>query len=215
MIFKTEILNIKHRNTNSILFSCAVDVNLSLENKLGVAIKLALQAGANLGGAYLEGANLKGANLKGANLGGAYLEGANLGGAYLGGAYLGGANLEGANLGGANLEGANLEGAYLGGANLEGAYLGGAYLGGANLEGANLEGAYLSGAGGMVDCGTPHGYRIIIVKHEDGIRIAAGCRWMTFSVGVEYWKNEGSRKALSSPLLEYIKAIAETLGWPL
>ncbi len=36
--------------------------------KLGLAVKWAIKAGANLSGAYLSGANLSGANLSGANL---------------------------------------------------------------------------------------------------------------------------------------------------
>ncbi|MBU9566267.1 pentapeptide repeat-containing protein [Burkholderia multivorans] len=154
-------IEIKHWITGAVLFAHSADVN-----GIEVALKAAIEAGANLRGANLYGANLGGANLGGANLGdanlyganlgdanlrgadlyGADLYGANLGDANLGGANLGDANLGGANLGGANLRGANLRGADLYGANLRGANLRGANLGGANLGGANLGDANLYGA---------------------------------------------------------------------
>ncbi len=81
--------------------------------KLGLAVKWAIKAGANLSGAYLSGANLSRANLWGANLSGANLSRADLSGANLSGADLSGANLSGAYLSGANLSGANLSGANL------------------------------------------------------------------------------------------------------
>ncbi|MBT0780536.1 pentapeptide repeat-containing protein [Paracoccus sp. pheM1] len=117
---------IKSRRTRSVIFTAEIeaDESASASIKLGLAVKVAVKARANLGGAYL-------------------------GGAYLGGAYLGGANLGGANLGGANLRGANLGDAYLGGAYLGDAYLGGAYLGDAYLGGAYLGGANLNGTCGL------------------------------------------------------------------
>ncbi len=123
---------------------CPEDAPSSI--KLGLAIKWAVSAGANLAGANLAGANLAGAYLAGANLAGAYLAGANLAGANLADANLAGAYLARANLAGANLADANLAGAYLAGANLAGAYLAGANLAGANLAGANLADANLADA---------------------------------------------------------------------
>jgi hypothetical protein len=115
----------------------------------------------------------------------------------------------GANLAGAYLADANLAGAILAGANLAGAYLAGAYLAGADLAGANL-----AGAKSLLDCGTPHGWRIAAVAHEDGIRIAAGCRWFTFAAAVEHWRGRDDRR-LMPPLLAYIKAAVELNGWRL
>ena len=103
---------------------CAEDAPRSV--KLGLAVRWAVRAGANLAGANLAGAYLTRANLTGANLVGADLIGA----------YLTRANLTGANLTEAYLAGADLKGA-----NLTGAYLTGAYLTGANLTGADLTGA--------------------------------------------------------------------------
>jgi len=122
-------IEIKHKLTSEVLFSCEAD-------SLKIAVELAVKAGANLKGANLKGAYLEWANLKGANLKGAYLKGANLKGAYL----------EWANLEWAHLERADLVGAHLVGAHLVGANLVGAYLEEANLEEANLEGANLVGA---------------------------------------------------------------------
>ena len=108
----------------------------------------------------------------------------------LSGANLPGANLSGADLSGANLSGADLFGADLSGANLRGANLSGANLSGANLSHANLSGANLSRATGVVDAGTdPRGYRFIGVRHDDGWRIAAGCRWFTILEAKAHWKN--------------------------
>jgi hypothetical protein len=56
---------------------CAEGVNNSI--KLGLAVRWAIEDGANLGGADLEGAYLERADLGGADLRGANLEGANLG----------------------------------------------------------------------------------------------------------------------------------------
>jgi len=66
--------------------------------KLGLAVRAAFSAKADLRGADLYGANLYGADLRGANLRGANLYGANLRGADLRGADLRGADLRGANL---------------------------------------------------------------------------------------------------------------------
>jgi hypothetical protein len=89
---KQDIIN---RFSGAVMFTaeieCAPDALPSI--KLGLAVQVAVKAGANLAGAYLAGANLAGANLAGAYLAGAYLAGANLAGAYLAGANLAGAYL--------------------------------------------------------------------------------------------------------------------------
>jgi hypothetical protein len=124
-----------NRFTGSVQFTaeidCAADAMPSV--KLGLAVKWAVKAGANLVRADLTGADLAGADLVRANLVRADLTGADLAGADLVRANLAGANLTDAYLAGAYLAGANLAGA-----NLTDAYLAGAYLAGANLAGANL-----------------------------------------------------------------------------
>ena len=92
---------IKHRYTNSILFSGEF-------SSLRLCVEVAVSSRANLSRADLSGANLYGADLSGANLSGANLYGANLYGANLYGANLSGANLSGADLSRANLYGADL-----------------------------------------------------------------------------------------------------------
>ena len=162
---KYDILN---RWSGEVIFTAEIDCSDDTlpSIKLGLAVKVAVKARANLtranlADAYLAGANLTEANLTDtyltdANLTGANLARANLADAYLAGANLTRAYLTGANLTGANLTGANLTDTYLARANLTeanltdtylaGANLTGAYLTGANLARANLADAYLAGA---------------------------------------------------------------------
>jgi hypothetical protein len=111
---------IKNRFTGAVQITaeieCADDASYSV--KLGLAVKWAVKADADLAGANLAGADLADANLAGADLADANLAGA----------YLADANLADANLAGANLAGANLAGAYLADANLADAYLADANL---------------------------------------------------------------------------------------
>ena len=125
--------DILHRWNGKLVFTAEIEAEdgASRAIKLGLAIRVAVRAKANLRGANLSGADLSWANLSGANLRGAYLSGA----------YLSWADLSEANLREANLSGANLREAYLSGANLSGADLSWAYLRGAYLRGANLSGA--------------------------------------------------------------------------
>jgi uncharacterized protein YjbI with pentapeptide repeats len=92
--------DIRNRFTGAVQFTaeidCADDAPTSI--KIGLAVKWALENGANLDGASLVGANLVSANLDGASLAGASLVGANLDGASLVGANLVGANLDGAKI---------------------------------------------------------------------------------------------------------------------
>ena len=133
-----EKFEVRNRFTNAVQFTAEISVtpDMTYSVKLGLAVKWAVKADANLADAYLAGANLAGA----------YLAGANLAGANLARAYLAGANLADANLADADLARANLAGANLAGANLADADLADAYLAGANLAGANLADAYLAGA---------------------------------------------------------------------
>ena len=144
---------IKNRWTGAVQFDaeieCGEDASYSV--RLGLAVKCAVKARANLAGADLARANLAGAYLARADLARAYLAradlaGADLAGADLAGAYLARAYLARANLAGANLARANLAGAYLAGADLAGADLARANLARADLAGADLAGAYLARA---------------------------------------------------------------------
>jgi hypothetical protein len=107
---KFDVLN---RFSGAVQFTAEIecDENEATSVKLGLAVKWAVKARADLAGANLAGAYLAGADLAGAYLAGANLAGANLAGANLAGAYLAGANLARANLADANLAGANLAGA--------------------------------------------------------------------------------------------------------
>jgi len=120
---------------------------------------------------------------------------------------LAGANLAGANLALANLAGADLAGAYLALANLAGAD-----LAGANLAGTNLAGAYLASAKGLLDAGTPHGYRVAVNVFGGAVRIWAGCRSFTLAEARAHWKAREDRNLMPA-LLDYIEAAAKVLGW--
>ena len=182
---KTETVKILNRLAGAVIYTAEVEAGLATDGlKLGAAVKIAVGVDANLAGADLAGADLARAHLAGA--------------------YLADANLAGADLARADLAGANLAGANLADANLARAHLAGANLADANLAGAKY----------LLDCGTPHGWRIVVVRHNDGIRIAAGCRWLTFSAAVEHWRNRNDR-ALMPPLLAYIRAACAINGWPL
>ena len=113
-------IEITNRWTGAVQVTAEIecDANADHELKLGLAVKWAIAARANITGAYLTGANLTGANLTRANITGANLTGANLTGAYLTDANLTRAKLTRANLTGANLTRANLTGAILTGADL-------------------------------------------------------------------------------------------------
>ena len=162
------MIEIKHRHGGRVLYTAehAQDVRAAVREAVAAKIDL---GGADLYGADLRGANLGGADLRGADLRGTDLYGADLRGAYLYGAYLRGANLGGANLRGADLRGANLRGADLRGADLYGAYLRGAYLRGAYLRGANLGGAGLLHIDGL-----PSGSATLIAE-TDGWLLKVGC----------------------------------------
>ena len=131
---------IRARFTGAVLFTaeieCSEDVAYGF--KLGLAVKAAVKAGANLSRADLSGANLSGANLSGANLSRADLSRADLSGANLSRADLSRADLSEAYLSGAYLSRADLSEAYLSRADLSRAYLSGANLSRADLSGANL-----------------------------------------------------------------------------
>ena len=149
---------IKSRWTGAVIFTADIDCDdgASHSINLGFAVKVAVNANADLAGANLAHAYLARADLAGADLAGADLAGANLAGADLAGADLAGADLAGADLAHAYLAHAYLARADLAGANLAHAYLAGADLAGANLAGADLAhadlaGAYLNGITGLND----------------------------------------------------------------
>jgi uncharacterized protein YjbI with pentapeptide repeats len=197
--------DIKHRATGAVMFSCSVVLSLSAGVRLGAAVQLAVGARADLRGAYLRGADLTGAYLRGADLRGTDLRGTDLTGADLRGTDLRGTDLTGADLTGADLTGTYLTGAYLTGADLTGTY----------LTGADLTGADLTGTQSLLDCGSPYSWRVVVVDHADGIRIAAGCRWLTFKQATAHWKARGTARAQMLPLLAYIKAAAKLNKWKL
>ena len=104
-------IKIVSRFTLNVLFECEAE-------SMKVALKLAIDKGADLRGADLRGADLRSANLYGADLRGADLRSADLRSADLRSADLRSADLYGADLRSANLRSADLYGADLSGADL-------------------------------------------------------------------------------------------------
>jgi hypothetical protein len=139
---------IKNRWAGSVIFTAEIDATneTAASIKLGLAVRVAVKANADLCWADLRGADLRGADLRGADLCWADLREADLREADLRGADLRGADLCWADLREADLRGADLRGADLRGADLRGADLCWADLREADLRGADLRGAYLSGA---------------------------------------------------------------------
>ena len=213
--------NILNRFTGAVQFTAELGAeydNASESIKLGVAVKMAMKARANLAGADLARADLADANLAGANLARAYLAGAYLARADLGGADLAGADLAGANLADANLAGANLAGAYLARADLARADLGGANLAGADLGGAYLAGAYLAraylaDANDVIGAGFPNGWHAVGWRRDGHLRVIVGCRNFTLAEGRAYWKGKDNRREVLAAL-DYIEAVARLREWP-
>jgi len=114
---------IKHRFSGSVLFEAEIDAtdDTPLSIKLGLSVKWAISAKANLRYANLSSADLSSANLRYANLSYANLSYANLSSANLRYANLSSADLRYANLSYANLRYANLSSANLSYANLSSA----------------------------------------------------------------------------------------------
>ena len=158
---------------------CADDALPSL--KLGLAVRWAIKAGANLSRANLSGANLAGADLSRANLAGAVLSRANLEGAVLSGADLSGANLSRANLSRANLSGAN-------------------------LAGADLSRAYLIDGGQRSD-----GYRFVGWIKAGVLQIRVGCRDFAIDDARKHWTETRGGTPLGDEtmvILDHIETVA-------
>ena len=118
---------------------------------------------------------------------------------------------------GANLRGANLSGANLSGADLREAYLRGAYLRGANLRGANLSGANLSEANlkhtRNILTASGDGWIFYGIRHDDGIRVKAGCRWFPIPKARAHWSSDSEHDKLSILAVDCLCRMAEARGW--
>jgi hypothetical protein len=165
---------IKNRFTNAVMFEYTApddQVGVNQSKLIGLAVRKALESGADLRDAYLRDADLNGVDLRGA-----YMRGVDLGDADLRGAYMGGADLRDAYLRDADLNGVDLRDADLRGAYLRDAYMGGVDLRGADLSDADLRDAYLGGADlrdaymGGVDL---RGADLLKIKNIDAAILAA------------------------------------------
>ena len=107
-------------------------------------------------------------------------------------------NLSDADLRSANLHGADLSDADLSGANLSGADLRDADLRGVNLSYALLRGCIYGHSASAISLGTdPRGYDFVAIRHDDGWRIKAGCRWFTLPAAISHWIEVNNRDALA------------------
>ncbi len=187
---------IKSRWTASVLFDAQIEASedTPFRIQLGLAVRKAYEAGADLRDADLRGAHLRGADLSDADLRGAVLSGA---------------DLRGAHLSGADLSDADLRGAHLSGAALSGAHLSGAVLGGANLSSEKV--SRVIAIADRLDGYTFHAFEL----QAGGVKIKAGCRWFTpakyrVHIGNEY---PGSPKAAETlAILDFIERRATEMG---
>ena len=201
----------KSRWSAEVIFECEIEASAEtpFQIQLGLAMRKAVEVGADLSGADLRDADLRGADLSGANL-----RDANLHYAYLRDADLRGANLHYADLRDAYLRGADLRGADLSGANLRGANLRGADLHGADLRDAYLHGDKIKRVIAIAE--RLDGYFFHAFELESGvIKIKAGCRWFTPAeyrahIGAEY---PGTNKAVETlGIIEFIERRAREMG---
>jgi hypothetical protein len=185
---------IKRRFSGEVMFAAEIECEASASEgiKLGLAVRAAVKADADLAGANLAGANLADANLAGADLAGAYLARA----------YLARANLADANLADANLAGA---------------YLARADLAGANLARADLVRAYLAGAY-LIDAGQDRrGYRFVGSLKDGNVYVSAGCRYLALAEARRHWTaahaGDVALRAECLAKVELIEAVAAARGW--
>lgn len=188
---------IRNRYTGDVQFTADIDCGEEVASslKIGMAVKWALQNGADLSDTDLRRANLRSACLSGADLSRANLSGANLSNADLSNADLDGACLSRADLIGADLSRVDLRGADLSLADLREADLRDADLRDADLCKANLGGADLRAATGLEpERTTP---LLMLLDQPDKIRLykltdSEGCSpihpsgKITYAVGGEY-----------------------------
>jgi len=105
------------------------------------------------------------------------------------------ADLQEADLQEADLQEADLRGADLRGADLRGADLQEANLRGTNLRGAGLRGTNLWGARGILTLGPSiTGRTWVVARHEDGVRILAGCKYFTLAEARKHWGRDWSNE---------------------
>lgn len=107
---------------------------------------------------------------------------------------------------------ADLSGADLSGADLSRANLFGADLSRADLSRANLSGADLSGAVGVIDGGSPNGFRCFGWLKGGRLNIRAGCRNKRPDEGRAYWADKPNRAEILAAI-DYIEAVARLRGW--
>lgn len=64
----------------------------------------------------------------------------------------------------------------------------------------------------IIDAGHPDGYRFIAVRHDTGMMIRAGCRWLTVDGARRHWRGRKERRSTRAALA-YVIEIAKARGW--
>jgi hypothetical protein len=202
---KQEIRNLSGDVIFTASIACKADASEGV--RLGLAVRIAVQARADLTRANLTYADLTRANLTYANLTYANLTYADL--TYADLTY---ANLARANLTYADLTYADLTYADLTYANLARADLTYANLTYADLASANLASANLTYADPIIDAGAPDNWRCVGWMRDDVLSVRVGCRDKRLHEAREYWTGKAERREVMAAL-DYVEAIAKLRGW--
>ena len=82
----------------------------------------------------------------------------------------------------------------------------------AYLADAYLAGAYLADANGVIDAGTPNGWRCVGWLQDGWLAIRVGCHNKRLVEARTYWMGKENRREVAVAL-EYIFAVASIRGW--
>ncbi len=150
---------------------------------------------ANLSGYDLRGINLSGRDLRGINLSGSNLSESDLSESDMSGCNLSCSNLYGSNLSESDLNMSDLSHSDLSNSDLSHSDLGHSdlshsYMSGCNLSCSNLRDSDMHDARGIFCVGPCDGWTLYAVRHPDGPRIKAGCRWFTVAEARAHWCDE-------------------------
>ena len=83
----------------------------------------------------------------------------------------------------------------------------------ADLGGADLGGANLRDAKGIIDGGSPDGWRAVAWQKDGAVLVKIGCHVKTFPDARAYWIAKDNRREIIA-FLDYAERVAEIRGWP-
>lgn len=167
----------------------------------------------------LYGANFENSSLRFAKFAGSVLTNATFSNAFGTYADFKNAYLDSACFDGASLAYANFAAAILDNAVFHYSYLQDANFCNAQLRNTEFKHTPFTYTKGIIDGGQRRdGYRFLAVRHDDGIRFAAGCRWFTIKEAYEHWEHKRGGTSLGDETfarLEMMERIARRYGWPI